>query len=168
MSMEFVDPKRCVIGTIGLPGERTFYWQITHDGTSLSLKMEKQQASIIADELDDLLDELDIAGDDGRVTGGLKDTEPLIMPIDEEYVVGGMGIFVEDGRIRIELSMLSSDADTDKQADLVIIYLAVNRVREFAARARAVVSAGRGNCPFCSLPIERTGHICARSNGYRR
>ena len=104
--MEFVDPKRCVIGTIGLPGERTFYWQIINDETSISLKMEKQQAAIIADELDELLDELEIAGDDGRVTGGLKDTEPLTMPIDEEYAVGGMGIFVEDSRIRIELSML--------------------------------------------------------------
>ena len=166
--MEFVDPKRCVIGTIGLPGERTFYWQIINDETSINLKMEKQQAAIIADELDELLDELEIAGDDGRVTGGLKDTEPLTMPIDEEYAVGGMGIFVEDSRIRIELSMLSNDTDSDKQADLVIIYLEVNRVRDFAARARAVVLAGRGNCPFCLLPIERTGHICARSNGYRR
>jgi uncharacterized repeat protein (TIGR03847 family) len=166
--MEFIEPKRCIIGTIGLPGERTFFWQITDEALSVSLRMEKQQAAIIADELDDLLDELEIAGDPGRITGAIKDTEPLAMPVEDEYAVGGMGIFVEDSRIRIELSALSNDNNSDQQADLIIIYLTVNRVREFAARARAVVLAGRGSCPFCAMPLERAGHICARANGYRR
>jgi uncharacterized repeat protein (TIGR03847 family) len=40
--------------------------------------------------------------------------------------------------------------------------------RAFAKRALVVVSAGRPPCPFCSLPLDLEGHICPRSNGYRR
>jgi hypothetical protein len=31
-----------------------------------------------------------------------------------------------------------------------------------------VVSAGRPACPFCSQPLDPSGHICPRANGYRR
>jgi len=34
--------------------------------------------------------------------------------------------------------------------------------------ASAVVSAGRPPCPFCNQPLEPSGHICPRANGYRR
>ncbi|HUR73309.1 MAG TPA: DUF3090 family protein [Sporichthya sp.] len=40
--------------------------------------------------------------------------------------------------------------------------------RAFAKRANSVVSAGRPACPFCGLPLDPAGHICPRSNGYRR
>ena len=40
--------------------------------------------------------------------------------------------------------------------------------RDFVARATALVSAGRPPCPFCHLPLEPAGHICPRSNGFRR
>jgi hypothetical protein len=31
-----------------------------------------------------------------------------------------------------------------------------------------VIAAGRQPCPFCGLPINPEGHLCARANGYRR
>jgi uncharacterized repeat protein (TIGR03847 family) len=40
--------------------------------------------------------------------------------------------------------------------------------RAFVARARRVVAAGRPSCPLCSLPLDPTGHVCPRQNGYRR
>ena len=40
--------------------------------------------------------------------------------------------------------------------------------RAFARRCGAVVSAGRPSCPFCGQPLDPTGHICPRANGYRR
>ena len=38
----------------------------------------------------------------------------------------------------------------------------------FINQARKVVSAGRAPCPFCTLPINKNGHLCPRANGYRR
>ena len=37
--------------------------------------------------------------------------------------------------------------------------------QRFAKGALRVVAAGRPVCPFCGLPIERTGHLCPRRNG---
>ena len=30
----------------------------------------------------------------------------------------------------------------------------------------AIISEGRPICPLCGLPIDRTGHVCIRSNGH--
>ena len=35
-------------------------------------------------------------------------------------------------------------------------------------RARRVIAAGRPSCPLCSMPLDATGHVCPRQNGYRR
>ena len=40
--------------------------------------------------------------------------------------------------------------------------------RAFTKRALAVVAAGRPPCPFCNGPLDASGHICPRANGYRR
>jgi uncharacterized repeat protein (TIGR03847 family) len=166
--MYFNNPDRCIIGTVGLPGERVFYWQIQSGGELINLKMEKQQAAIIADELDELLDELSLQNDPRKLLQPKGDLDPLIMPIDEQFSVGSVGIFVENDLIRIEISAISNDADEDNSLEPLIIVLPVERIREFTARTRAVVAAGRGNCPFCLYPLEQAGHICVRANGYRR
>ena len=30
------------------------------------------------------------------------------------------------------------------------------------------VAAGRPPCPFCGDPLDPSGHVCPRANGYRR
>ena len=39
---------------------------------------------------------------------------------------------------------------------------------QLVRRARALVSAGRPPCPFCGGPLDPTGHVCPRANGYKR
>ena len=55
-----------------------------------------------------------------------------------------------------DAASLLTDAETTDQA------------RAFARRAAGVVAAGRPPCPFCGGPLDPEGHICPRSNGYRR
>jgi uncharacterized repeat protein (TIGR03847 family) len=165
--MYFDNPDRCIIGTVGLPGERIFYWQIQSGSQILNLKMEKQQSSIIADELDDLLDEMALPNDPKKLLQPRGDLDPLIMPIDDQLAVGGVGIFIENDQIRIEITALNA-IDEESSIEPIIIVLPVGRTREFTARTRAVVSAGRGSCPFCLQPLDQSGHICVRANGYRR
>ena len=40
--------------------------------------------------------------------------------------------------------------------------------RQFATRSNRVISAGRPPCPLCDEPLDPEGHICVRTNGYRR
>lgn len=59
-------------------------------------------------------------------------------------------------------------ADADESGDLLRVRLSAAMARAFAQRAAAVVGAGRPPCPFCGLPLDATGHLCPRQNGYRR
>jgi hypothetical protein len=46
--------------------------------------------------------------------------------------------------------------------------LSTGAAREFATRSTRVISAGREPCPLCGEPLDNAGHICVRTNGYRR
>ncbi len=51
-------PERFVAGTVGQPGERTFYLQASASGRVTSVALEKVQVSLLAERLDELLDEV--------------------------------------------------------------------------------------------------------------
>ena len=55
-------PERFVAGTVGQPGERTFYLQASASGRVTSVALEKFQVSLLAERLDELLDEVVKAG----------------------------------------------------------------------------------------------------------
>ena len=69
------------------------------------------------------------------------------------------------GEDETDVPDLESDA---AGPDTVRIRLTAEAARAFVARAVAVVAAGRPPCPFCHLPLDPSGHICPRANGYRR
>ena len=48
-------PDRLVVGTVGQPGERTFYLQARAGKQLVSVAMEKQQSAALADGIDALL-----------------------------------------------------------------------------------------------------------------
>ena len=57
--------------------------------------------------------------------------------------------------------------DSDPEGpDLVRVRLTPLAARAFVERALRTVAAGRPPCPFCGLPLDPTGHICPRKNGY--
>ena len=53
------DPvERFVAGTVGQPGERTFFLQARTGNRVTSVVLEKQQVSLLAERLEELLDEV--------------------------------------------------------------------------------------------------------------
>ena len=44
---EFDDVDAFTVGTVGRPGERTFYLQVRAEGTRVTVKCEKQQTAAI-------------------------------------------------------------------------------------------------------------------------
>jgi uncharacterized repeat protein (TIGR03847 family) len=166
--MIFDQPARCIIGTIGMPGERTFYWQIKQERDLISIKLEKQQAAIIAEQIDNLLDEnFDKDIDSGRQSSTPNDINPLDLPIIDEFNLLGLGIHLNENQLKISLNLSSSTSAEDAERAVEVV-LSRTMARDFCARTRLVVAAGRAICPFCELPIEVNGHLCIRANGYRR
>lgn len=166
--MRFMLPDRFVIGTVGLPGDRTFYLQIVSGSSVFSLKLEKQQAAIMALELENLMAELNLPNDPGS-DAQVKDLAPLEMPVDTNVYLTGIGLFYEKDIFRFEIAYLPlDDSNSDSIEKRIEVHVDVLKAREFASRTKLVVASGRTRCPFCNEPMDASGHICARANGYRR
>jgi uncharacterized repeat protein (TIGR03847 family) len=177
----FRQPDRFVAGTVGPPGDRTFYLQAREDARIISVTIEKQQVAVLAERLTSLLEEIAtrFGADTGAdVTDDLIDTDPLDVPVEEEFRVGTMGLGwdAESKSVVIELLAITDTEideavvldDTEEGPDAVRVFLTPAAARAFAARADRVVNAGRKPCPLCGEPLDPSGHICPRQNGYRR
>ncbi|MBB3050933.1 putative repeat protein (TIGR03847 family) [Prauserella isguenensis] len=177
----FRQPDRFVAGTVGEPGDRTFYLQAAEDTRTISVTIEKQQVSVLAERLSSLLEEIASRFDaevPDEAPDELVDNEPLSVPVEEEFRVGTMGLGwdAESQAVVVELLAVTEGEvdetvvldDTEEGPDAVRVFLTPPAARAFAARADRVVSAGRKPCPLCGEPLDPAGHICPRQNGYRR
>ncbi|GAA1397295.1 DUF3090 domain-containing protein [Luteococcus peritonei] len=185
----FVFPDRFVAGTVGQPGQRTFFLQARQGNRLVSVVCEKQQVEVLADHLERILDELaklsegTVAIPQQHVTA--RDLDPLDAPLEEEFRVGTMTIAWDGATDGVQIELFSveetedlDEADPDEvlaqledvaaSAETLAVTLRPEQARDFIARARALVHAGRPACPFCAQPINPEGHVCPRANGYRR
>lgn len=179
----FRAPDRFVAGTVGQPGDRTFYLQASEQSRLISVALEKQQVQVLAERIGSLLEEVhrrfgaDVPDDPPPDDDNL-DTDPLDVPVEEEFRVGTMGLGwdAESKAVVIELLAVSEEEvdeavvldDTEEGPDAVRVFLSPTAARAFAERADRVINAGRKPCPLCAEPLDPDGHICPRQNGYRR
>lgn len=175
----FDQPRRFVVGTVGQPGERTFFLQAADGGRVISVALEKAQVSVLAERIEQLLAEMALRAGIELPTAVEADTEPLESPIDEEFRVAAMGLAYdsEANLIVVEAQAPAESTeeaeatlleDTEDGPDALRVRLAHSAAAAFVERARRVVEAGRPPCPLCNQPLDPRGHICPRSNGYRR
>lgn len=188
----FDPPERLVVGTVGQPGERTFFLQARQGNRITSVALEKQQVEILAERVDELLDEVlkvqQSATIPALTPAELVDSEPLDQPIEEEFRAGTITLSwdASDERVVIEVFPVVEvetpvepiETDEEQLLDLplaepepeeiFVVRLPGAMARAFATRAGSVVAAGREQCQFCGGPIDPAGHLCPRANGYRR
>ena len=82
----FDPPDRFVAGTIGEPGQRTFFLQARKASQVVSVVLEKVQVQVLAERLDQLLDELENRGvAETAPPDGPPDTAPLDEPLIEAF-----------------------------------------------------------------------------------
>ena len=175
----FRTPDRFVAGTVGEPGNRTFYLQAAHDNRVVSVMVEKQQVAVLAERIGALLAEVNRRfGMPLPPEADVEDLSPLITPVDAEFRVGTMGLGwdAEAHSVVVELLAVSDtefDAsvildDAEEGPDAVRVFLSPESAQQFAARSNRIISAGRPPCPLCDEPLDPEGHLCVRTNGYRR
>ena len=190
----FEPPERFVAGTIGEPGDRTFFLQARGGGRVVSVALEKVQVSLLAEKLEELLTEaarrFGVDLPDAPVLA-VHDNEPLDTPVDEEFRVGTLGLAfdvdtttvvieaIEAGEADAEVGLGAEDDqddipvdddddEPDDDRDRLRVRLTPEATRAFIDRARRVVAAGRPPCPLCGQPLDPAGHLCPRHNGYHR
>jgi uncharacterized repeat protein (TIGR03847 family) len=172
-------PDRFVAGAVGQPGDRIFYLQATSRGRVTSVVLEKFQVSLLAERIDQLLDEVlrqtglpDVPG----VPLGLQDDGPLESPLMEDFRVGAIALaWDNDGGMVVIEAQEESEEPIEPLADdippdgpgVLRVRITPGAARAFAQRALRVVAAGRPPCPLCGLPLDAEGHVCPRQNGHR-
>jgi uncharacterized repeat protein (TIGR03847 family) len=173
-------PDRFVAGTVGQPGDRAFFLQARDGRRVTSVGLEKFQVTLLAERLEELLDEVLRQGGGATVVPAvapveMQDDEPLEQPIEEEFRVGTMALAwdPEDQRVVIEAQEMTereddeADIGSDDPAVVVLrVTITAAQARAFAQRALKIVAAGRPPCPLCGLPLDAQGHVCPRQNGH--
>lgn len=173
---EFAWPDRVVVGTIGLPGARTFYLQVRAGTQIASIALEKQQSALLAEKVDELLDQLlAVEGNPYSIPTStpieLVDNDQL-EAVTEQFRTGAMSLGWDPATAQVVIEaypITDVDADdNDKSLDeddadvpeMLLVRMPVGSARAFAKRTREVVGAGRPACPLCGYPVDADGHVC--------
>ena len=179
----FDPPERFVAGTVGEPGDRTFFLQARDGGRVVSVLLEKVQVAVLADRLGELITELDRRGvqeaDAIRTEEGPPiDMQPLDEPLNEAFRAGSLTLGWDGGAERILVEARAQDEDggsidpddddddDEDGPDLLRVRMSLTAARSFIERATRIVASGRPPCPVCGGPLDPRGHICPRRNGH--
>lgn len=116
----FDPPDRFVCGTVGQPGQRTFFLQASKGSQVVSVALEKTQVAVLAERLALLLLALRDRGvalaDDHLVAGDLSLPE-LDEPIIEEFRVGALTLAWDADRERIVIEARELTGEEDDGED---------------------------------------------------
>jgi uncharacterized repeat protein (TIGR03847 family) len=182
----FDPPERFVAGTVGEPGQRTFFLQARDGARLTSVALEKQQVEALSERVDELLDEVMQAAGGSAVIPAvapfdLVDNDPLDQPIEEEFRAGTMTLSWDSSTERIVIEVfpyteaavvspeqLDEDLEEPEPDEIFLVRLTAGAARAFVRRARTVLGAGRPDCPVCGNPVDPQGHLCVRANGFKR
>lgn len=195
-TFHFDPPDRFIAGTVGQPGNRTFFLQAREGSRVVSVSLEKAQVAALAERLGRLLFELE---ERGIVEFGpdraVEDVAPLDEPLSDAFRVGTMTLGWDGdlARVLIEAHALTDDdelvdeddddetvdedavaaaiqelmtADDENGPDVLQVTLTAESARAFVERSLRIVRAGRPPCPLCGTPLDPQGHICPRRNGH--
>lgn len=177
---EFSEPDRFIVGTVGPPGERAFFLQVSMDGRTVTLSLEKQHAQALGESIDKMLDDISAMNPELHLPGQareLDDTDPLEMPVDPEFPLGAIALNWKQDTTHVVVDLVSAEGgqitdstllSDDPTHEMVRIQLSPDRARQFSLRCRRVVLAGREQCPLCGELMDRNGHLCVRLNGYKQ
>jgi uncharacterized repeat protein (TIGR03847 family) len=167
----FDAPDRFVAGTVGEPGNRTFFLQARDGSRIVSVALEKVQVAALAQRLTELLDELDRRGVEGADADQPVDTLVPVLdePINEAFRVGtlSMGWDTQDELVLVEAREILEADDEDEEddpegfddededgPDFLRVRLDPLAVRTFIAQALRLIGAGRPPCPLCGQPLD--------------
>ena len=151
--------ERFVVGAIGPPGQRRFYFQVVADGQRHSLLAEKQQVEALASQgwrsLQRSGVEVDSAAVEAILTTDLEITDPAGA---EDFRVGTINVGIRPSG----LMNISFESDSE---DLGLMFMvSPEQFRAMALIAQKLVKAGRPICPWCRLPRNPGDHECPARN----
>jgi uncharacterized repeat protein (TIGR03847 family) len=112
----FDPPDRFVAGTLGQPGQRTFFLQARRAGQVVSVVLEKVQVAVLAERLGVLLDELETRGISPDTTDAPSDSGPLEEPVNEAFRATTLTLGWDGAAERVLVEAKAEDTDAAAEA----------------------------------------------------
>jgi uncharacterized repeat protein (TIGR03847 family) len=156
------------VGTVGPPGQRTFFLQGGRGAQTISLVIEKEQAALLGSSLESFLEELNR----NHPLGTRESAEPVWMdmrlrePIEELFRVGNMGLgYSENDELVVLIAYELVEEGEDP--NVVSFWATRAQIQSLVKHIVEVVRQGRPICGNCGRPIDAEGHFCPQRNGHR-
>lgn len=168
-SYDFDPVDRITVGTVGQPGQRTFYLQARNGRQLISLVVEKDQVSALATAVEQLLESLAeknplLSSSDDMIVFTSMDLEE---PIEEAFRVGQIGLGYDETRdLLVLIAQEVSAGESGEELDTVRLTFSREQGRSLARHSQEIVAKGRPRCPQCGEPMNPEGHFCVKKNGH--
>jgi len=169
--MDLNPVSRITVGTVGEPGQRVFLLQASQGISNVTLKIEKEQASVLASSVIELLEGLDeeYPRSFSSVDEPLSSDLMLQEPLDPAFVVGQIGLGYDQEQDMVVLVAQEIQFEDDVEEPAIARFWATRpQMKTFSEHALDVVEQGRPLCPLCNSPMDPEGHFCPRSNGHEK
>jgi uncharacterized repeat protein (TIGR03847 family) len=160
---------RITIGAVGPPGQRVFLLQAGQGSTTVTLKLEKEQARVLATSILELLEELDekyphiYSKFDEPLGSDLMIQEPM----EPDFVIGQIGLGYDQEEDAIVLVAQEIQLE-DNDPAIARFWATRPQMKALSNHTLEIVDKGRPICPLCDQPIDPDGHFCPKSNGHER
>lgn len=169
---DFNFPEKFISGTVGLPGERTFYLQATDGRRNVAVALEKSQLAVLAERIVGILKEIKF-GKAQDFRRGARALPTLSTPFSEEFRVSALSLTWNPATQQLIIEAQGGEEseiieDLNDGPPLLRVTISVESALTFAVDSFALINAGRPPCPFCGAPLDPNAHLCPRANGYRR
>ena len=163
---DFDPASHFTVGTVGKPGQRTFYIQAREGRTILTLLAEKEQARALAQALDRLGEEILannplLSSNEDEVL--IRDMS-LTEPIEPAFRVVQMGLGYDADRDYCVMILQGMDDDDEDQAPSARICIPRANMRALSQHILKIVAGGRRMCGNCGRPMDPEGHFCPQMN----
>jgi uncharacterized repeat protein (TIGR03847 family) len=166
----FSPVSRITIGAVGPPGQRIFLLQASQGISTITLKLEKEQARVLASSSIELLEELNqkYPRSESKLDQPLSSDLMLQEPIEPEFIVGQIGLGYDQEQDMVVLVV--QEVELEKQQDPAIARFWATRaqIRAMSNHTLEVVDQGRPICPLCDSPMDPDGHFCPKTNGHEK
>jgi uncharacterized repeat protein (TIGR03847 family) len=166
---DFDPVDRITTGAIGQPGHRTFYLQARRGSELISLVVEKEQVSALAEAVEQLLENLTERNPLLSTSEDLLTFNNMLLeePLEEAFRVGQLGLGYDETRdLLVIIAQELGSGQEDEQMDVVRLTMSREQARALAREGAEIVTKGRQRCPQCAEPMDPTGHFCIKKNGY--
>jgi uncharacterized repeat protein (TIGR03847 family) len=168
--VDFNPVSRITIGSVGQPGQRVFLLQASQGSSMITLKLEKEQATVLASSVIELLEELDqkYPRSQSKFDKPLSSDLMLREPMEPAFAIGQIGLGYDQERDLVVLVVQEIEFEGLEKPATARFWATRAQIQALSDHTLEVASRGLPICPFCDSPIDPEGHFCPRSNGHEK